>query len=1278
MFQDNQGPASGTGSPPVATTTGDGEVPPIADSHCVLGIVRTASDGDFQKKYRRINPAHAAGVWPSRNKALGDRWEHWRDEKLTLPSRHRYEECVVRDHVALAGQLNELAPNRFASLVVGRLKPELQTGNSISAAQTANYDDVPSKWLIFDYDDVVTTEIDPGSDLDEVLCSRDAFEAFSDKLITKTLPPEFQRVSYVASVTSSTGFVGAERINLRLFFRLAEPLCLADQRNSVERLNALMQDRGLPKYLDASIYGAGHLIFTALPEASVHLMHEGNVRQGVVKGRLFREAIAVERDDDDVEIPAAYLQPLHAVSARDSHDGLRKSLAVSEGSQFAPGKGWEFYLSQLREGHVNRSLYQAAASYCRLTPREEWDAAFLLSRFHWWAEQKNLNVKKDAQRTGYFTIQWIDKEFQRCEAKGYTKENAGRLGRVVDAPPRPEGLEVGDVRTKIKVAAEESGAKAIAYEEGDGVLTPHALFKTPAGSGKTHAAVAALDAETLANQRVFYLAPTRDLGGETVRMLQERLPDASLARQHHGRDFLCERAIAEANNPDKAKQYRKLAIEVERAGLQPLKVVCPGCPLYDVCGAPQQALDDGPGFIGLQHAHATTSLRRLKPDSAKAPAFSIVDEDLIRSLLAADEDETNQPVASLRPKGDFGIIGSAEGTRVGATTDFRAARDQLCQMLEADTGPPKRVELAWFSENMTITQPDGVFEFKRRTKLAIESEWHHQSWLVSEYRKTTDDEESTSAAKNKARKRQSAGRRERNKRRKGIKEALRASRFALEIYRAIDENLEIAARDEMLGLFRRQEQGEPWVYCHPRKQLPAVLRDGPVQWLDGTASSALFRSMLRGADVEITEYDWPMKLGAYQLVQYADRPFSQRMLTEAEGKNANANIRKIHQFILSKAYDPALKSREHKCTVDGVKKDLVVICQKSVKKKLNKLGLPLNVATAHFNNLRGLNRFREVPCGIIIGRPEPKAIQAEALAGAWFRNDPNVISLSRMADWVATHGNDARYKGERVLRMADGTAVAIPCEAHPDEHVEAMREHLVNNEVRQAIARLRLYDRTEANAAEIYVFGDVDTRLPVHELRRWEEADLSVVDVMAAAGVVFTSAGSAQKAYPEAFSRLAPRTAKAALAVLRADQKCKVPIKKVYIGSLHNCPPPDWRVVKFRPLGKTRDGRRAYAQTALMDCARHPDPGKALEAALGCAVEWWGAEDTRKDAEGCPAAPARPRAECLASSKRRGRPRTSASKGSRGRSQVRRCPSALASGNDGQAPSPTERASSAK
>ena len=70
--------------------------------------------------------------------------------------------------------------------------------------------------------------------------------------------------------------------------------------------------------------------------------------------------------------------------------------------------------------------------------------------------------------------------------------------------------------------------------------------------------------------------------------------------------------------------------------------------------------------------------------------------------------------------------------------------------------------------------------------------------------------------------------------------------------------------------------------------------------------------------------------------------------------------------------------------------------------------------------------------------------------------------------------------------------------------MEALRDQLVDAEVRQAVMRLRVYDRTERNRADIHVFGQCDTGLAIHELGDWIDADRTAGQVFENTGI-FTS-----------------------------------------------------------------------------------------------------------------------------------------------------------------------------
>ena len=153
------------------------------------------------------------------------------------------------------------------------------------------------------------------------------------------------------------------------------------------------------------------------------------------------------------------------------------------------------------------------------------------------------------------------------------------------------------------------------------------------------------------------------------------------------------------------------------------------------------------------------------------------------------------------------------------------------------------------------------------------------------------------------------------------------------------------------------------------------------------------------------------------------------------------------------------------------------------------------MATEHFNDLTGSNDYKDYPCAIIVGRPMPSPEDLELQTEAFHFDDgdsPEIVSAGGRA-----------HMGVRKITLRGGGVATVKCEQHPDPRVHALQKQRAEAEVRQAIHRLRLYDRSEANPAEIHVFGQADTKLAVDELLFWRDAERRPVRGTLAAGRVF-------------------------------------------------------------------------------------------------------------------------------------------------------------------------------
>jgi hypothetical protein len=260
----------------------------------------------------------------------------------------------------------------------------------------------------------------------------------------------------------------------------------------------------------------------------------------------------------------------------------------------------------------------------------------------------------------------------------------------------------------------------------------------------------------------------------------------------------------------------------------------------------------------------------------------------------------------------------------------------------------------------------------------------------------------------------------------------------------------------------RHHIGRQHVCTQPR-------RDGV--WLDGTADFDIWKKFFTGTGVETAEFPMTVATGPYTLTQYADKPYS-RSWVQKHPEHCD----RLKRFIIWQA-------ARHK--------KVLVVAQKGVVPLF--AHCPPNVMVTWFNgpDSRGSNDFKDCSCAIVIGRAMPSSSDLELLTEALLFDDPASQEVQSVKGRVSM--------GTREVRVGSELAT-IPCEQHPDPQVFALQKQIVDAEVRQAIHRVRLFDRTEANPVEIHLFGQADTGLVVTDLAHWRDAERTKAEVLLAAG----------------------------------------------------------------------------------------------------------------------------------------------------------------------------------
>jgi putative DNA primase/helicase len=269
----------------------------------------------------------------------------------------------------------------------------------------------------------------------------------------------------------------------------------------------------------------------------------------------------------------------------------------------------------------------------------------------------------------------------------------------------------------------------------------------------------------------------------------------------------------------------------------------------------------------------------------------------------------------------------------------------------------------------------------------------------------------------------------------------------------------------------------------------------------------------------------------------------------------------------------------------------LVVCQKKVEGWLKASGLPETIAVEHFNNISGIDRYKDVRLLILIGRTIPGPEAVEIMAGALTGAEPSKIKkASKSVGWY-----DRVARG---IRLANGTGVAVECDQHPDPTAEAVRWQICEGELVQALGRGRGVNRTINTPLGVDIVADVCLPVTVDEVRNWEEPNEAVE--MAVEGIGLTSPVDVVRVWPTiwANTRAANRTLQLLIRLCRGVPEAQgltgpnVATKSLRIYYRRLCR--DVHLVRYQ-----LSGPRTNRRTAFVDLARLPDPRTWLERRLG-------------------------------------------------------------------------------
>jgi putative DNA primase/helicase len=246
----------------------------------------------------------------------------------------------------------------------------------------------------------------------------------------------------------------------------------------------------------------------------------------------------------------------------------------------------------------------------------------------------------------------------------------------------------------------------------------------------------------------------------------------------------------------------------------------------------------------------------------------------------------------------------------------------------------------------------------------------------------------------------------------------------------------------------RNEKGHRVIRMNRKEEIRAGWR-APTFHLDATPQMAIVRELFGDAEM-VADID--VAAPHQTITRVMGQKFSKAwMIPSEKASEKRNNSRRNNALRLSRF----IEVQAPKFSSIGV------ICNKGLEKIFKEVELPDNGVLGHFNKVKGINRFEDVDCLIIIGRTQPD----------------RQISL-RLARILS-----GRWDCEE---LADDIAWTI-CEAE-----------LLNG----ALGRARGIRRTRDNPVEVFLLNDIELPIRIDREISWNDIQPGPLELMAARGVV--------------------------------------------------------------------------------------------------------------------------------------------------------------------------------
>ena len=1100
----------------------------------------------------------------------------WHGVKSPFPAGNIYPHLFeVDDIYTVLEAIERLATSKFEqapSLLYGQLTAwamrQLETGaERIPRQGGKTFADVPQHLHFLDIDSIIAPK--------HIKLS-DPVSSWGLWLREAVLPPEFHDTSLIAMASGSHGTThksGRPVPRLRVIMWLRTPITIAAfKRYAEHRLVPHLAEHCEfvgDSPLDTSIYTPGHLIFCAPPTIIGDGTPYPHRRIALIDG-LWGDDVILPEYKVAHTAPRTKLRPV----ATDRSDPAGIPFATIDGC-----------LAAITPEQSNRPILKACWLLANACANQDQVRAGVNE-----LEPRIIERLREVSEPGEFERRYREEieggKLLKSALAAFKKQSGMALVPQIDTRPAVEcpSDPAKELAVKRDVLMTQMQRDVTACLDGD-AQRRCILYSHGAGFGKTEAALrAAMSAVYRDRAFVVIAVPNTKLAKEVYERARE-----------HSRKYLAEiwglsvdEADAETARHIILKQGRRqlcakldeyegqAAAALEQVSISPIKSVCAscgGCDWPSVSNAWRRAREeDRQRLVIMVHADLVTTLKRTvsRPDdesrvsNPNMPDLIIIDECPAATLTGGPRERQISALSTL-PLGGLSKHRLEGKGRSVSTADLIGPREALASVLRQTNGRLKCADLP------------GLLADTQRIVAAIGDERDGRRVYYDEMQRAVEEKKPIDALARFGRE-------------------LQIANFYIDMYRAIRESIECPARDEVFGISTFDSQGQMGksVRCSVRHRLPY----GPNYiLLDGSAASvedigAYFGAQRPNMAFEHRHDHAPP--GAYRLTQIPTKLFSLTMLLRGlkdhgvPSTHGNASLAILHRYInmLAAKWRGV---RDHTCAVD-----VLLVCQKPIARTLNEISLPDNVAIETLGNLRGLDRYRDVPCLIVVGRIAAPIPVIEAQAEAIHFDDRSVAGFERVepGSWPMQ---------KQVLPAKGNMAPEVRAEVHPDPHCERVRRRISEDEVRQAIARARLHDRAEGNWCDLHVFGSTHTGLLIDEALTWQQAKPTLAQMAEAHGIWFRSHDSANAAYgtqsvPDGDFKAENKTLWQGVSSLTGECLEYITLENPPFKPTHKSP---LNLCQYRKKAATPSGRRPRIEQALVDISRLPkEPAARQQAAI--------------------------------------------------------------------------------